>query len=109
MFDSIQKTFDLESFKANESERRQPFVVCVGDLANLIIKDVYVMLERKLIKSPTIISAVDLCFKLFHVLKLKFPDECYPVWSFFDHTVYQINEIVSPPASVLALGSHIIV
>ncbi|OXA42337.1 uncharacterized protein LOC118438814 isoform X2 [Folsomia candida] len=105
----VSKTFDLESFKANESERRQPFVVCVGDLANLIIKDVYVMLERKLIKSPTIISAVDLCFKLFHVLKLKFPDECYPVWSFFDHTVYQINEIVSPPASVLALGSHIIV
>ncbi|XP_035701856.1 uncharacterized protein LOC118433733 [Folsomia candida] len=103
----VSKTFDLESLKTSESERRQPFVICVGNLANLEIKDVFVMLERKLIKSPTMMSAVDLCFKLFHVLKLKFPDECYPVWSFFDHCVYQIKEIVSPPASVLALGSQI--
>jgi hypothetical protein len=91
----------------SESKRKQPFVLCVGDLSKLMIVDVYVMVERKLQKATSITSAVDLCFKLFHVLKLAFPEECYPTWCFFDHCVFQINKIASPPASVLTLGSQI--
>lgn len=90
-----------------QSNRKQPFVICVGDLSNIVIKDVFVMVERKLIRSASLITAVDFCFKIFHVLKLQFPDECFPIWSFFDHCVYQTKEIRTPPKSVLTLGSHI--
>jgi len=81
--------------------------MCVGDLKKLSVVDSYVMVERRLIKAASVVNAVDLCFKVFYVLQLQFPEECFPVWSFFDHSVFKINEAPSPPSTVLSLGSQI--
>ncbi|XP_035712678.1 uncharacterized protein LOC118437615 [Folsomia candida] len=103
----VPVTHDIENFRTIESRRKQPFVLCVGELGSLIIHDSYVMVETKLVKASSLIHAVDICFKMFHVLQLQFPDECYPVWCFFDHSIYQTKEIRSPPSAVLSLGSQI--
>ncbi|XP_035714168.1 uncharacterized protein LOC118438312 [Folsomia candida] len=103
----VNSNEDLEEFRLSESARKQPFVVCVGTLKNIDIQQSYVMVERRLIPAESLVKAVDICFKIFYVLQLKFPNECSSVWAFFDHSVFQINEIKSPSSSVLSLSSQI--
>ncbi|XP_035700545.1 uncharacterized protein LOC118433073 [Folsomia candida] len=103
----VKSNDDLEEFRLSESVRKQPFVLCVGNLKNLEIQQAYVMVERHLIFAESLVKAVDICFKIFHVLQLQFPEECSSVWCFFDHTVFRIKEIKSPSSSVLFLGSQI--
>ncbi|XP_035702846.1 uncharacterized protein LOC118434144 [Folsomia candida] len=104
----VNATEDLEAFRLSELTRKQPFVLCVGNLKTLTIQQAYIMVERRLIAAETLVKAVDTCFKIFHVLQLQFPEECYGVWSFFDHSVFKINEITAPPSCVLSLSSQII-
>ncbi|XP_035712070.1 uncharacterized protein LOC118437260 isoform X2 [Folsomia candida] len=103
----IKTNEDLEEFRLSESVRKQPFVLCLGNLKNLEIQQAYIMVERRLMLAESLVKAVDTCFKIFYVLQLQFPEECSGVWCFFDHTVFQTNEIKSPTSSVLSLGSQI--
>ena len=48
-----------------------------------------------------VVNAVYTWFMLFHVLKLQFPDDCLPLWCFFDNCGFKINGIASPPSSIL--------
>ncbi|OXA55347.1 hypothetical protein Fcan01_09059 [Folsomia candida] len=103
----VKSNDDLEEFRMSESLRKQPFILCVGNLKNLEIQQSYIMVERRLILAESLVKAVDMCFKIFHVLQLQFPDECSSVWCFFDHSVFRIKEIKSPSSSVLSLASQI--
>lgn len=105
-FITLQKRDDLDALRLSESERKQPFVICVGDPKLLEVSQAFVMVERRLLQTASVVGAVDLCFKVFHVLQVNFPSECFPVWSFFDHSVFKTNEIPSPPSSVLTISSQ---
>ncbi|XP_035702724.1 uncharacterized protein LOC110842184 isoform X2 [Folsomia candida] len=103
----FQRNEDLEEFRLAESVRTQPFVICIGNLKFLDIQQAFVMVERRLIAAESFVKAVDLCFKIFYVLELKFPEECKSVWEFFDCTVFQTNKVRSSSSSVLSLSSQI--
>ncbi|XP_050063205.1 uncharacterized protein LOC126552528 [Aphis gossypii] len=71
----------------------QPYVVVVGNINEAdssmqyftIIDDVQFLLE-------TLLKAIDLCFKLFHVLNLKYSPQAQQVWNFFEHYFYDISD-----------------
>lgn len=43
------------------------------------------------IRSNSILDGVDICFKIFFILKTGFPKECRSLWMFLQRYVYQIN------------------
>jgi len=47
-----------------------------------IIDDVHFQLE-------TLLKAIDLCFKLFHVLNLEYSPQAQQVWHFFEHYFFR--------------------
>lgn len=51
-----------------------------------IINDIQYQLE-------TAIKAVDVCFKLYHVLNLEYPPEAEQVWYFLECYFFEISEI----------------
>jgi len=71
----------------------QPFVVVVGNINEAdssmqyytIIDDVHFLLE-------TLLKAIDLCFKLFHVLNLEYSPQAQQVWHFFEHYFFDISD-----------------
>lgn len=71
----------------------QPYVVIVGndDVDNpthyyTIINDTQYQLE-------TAIKAVDVCFKLYHVLNLEYPPEAEQVWYFLEYYFFEMDEM----------------
>lgn len=72
----------------------QPYVVIVGDVNGqdplyyyTIINDIQYQLE-------TAVKAIDLCFKLYHVLNLEYPPEAEQIWYFFEQYFF---ELLNPP------------
>jgi len=71
----------------------QPYVVVVGNINGedssmqyfTIIDDVQFLLEN-------LLKAIDLCFKLFHVLNLKYSPQAQQVWNFFEHYFFDISD-----------------
>lgn len=49
-----------------------------------IVDDIHCHLE-------TLLKAIDLCFKLFHVLYLKYSPQAQQVWHFFEHYFFDIS------------------
>lgn len=41
----------------------------------------------------TLLKAIDLCFKLFHVLNLHYSPQAKQVWNFFEHYFNNITDL----------------
>lgn len=67
----------------------QPLVVFVGPITNVV--SYLVIVENTRYAMPTALKAVDLCFKSFFALNLKYPTECRHVWTFLQTYVYSIQ------------------
>lgn len=64
----------------NQSTSIQPCILIVGSL--LYPKQVMVYFDDVKYKIITILKAIDVCFKIFHVFNLEYPLESYNVWLF---------------------------
>ena len=67
----------------------QPFVIIVGNLKSPT--EILVYFDEIKYKCTTIIKAIDICFKIFHVFGCKYPSECAAVWTFFQTFFYKIR------------------
>lgn len=64
----------------NQSTSIQPCILIVGSL--LYPKQVMVYFDDVKYKIITVLKAIDVCFKIFHVFNLEYPLESYNVWLF---------------------------
>lgn len=67
----------------------QPIICCVGS-TRFDIEATYVYYADIFYKTDNIVIGLDICFKLFHVLDLEYPDECKNVWMFLQDFIYDI-------------------
>lgn len=68
----------------------QPLPIIIGrDLDN--IEASYVNVNNVLYNIDNPLKAVDICFKIYHVLNASYPVECEHVWLFLQKLVYAIN------------------
>ncbi|XP_070073909.1 uncharacterized protein [Drosophila takahashii] len=68
----------------------QPFVIVVGtELTNLT--EFYVSFGEHLYKFSSFVLALDICFKVYQVFGLKYPNESHKVWSFLQEFMYNIS------------------
>lgn len=64
----------------------QPFILIVG--TPLQPKEILVYFDSVKFKVFTIIRAIDLCFKIFHLFNLEYPIESGAVWLFIQKYLY---------------------
>ena len=68
----------------------QPFIIVVGPSLSEIT-GFYVNVEETRYRFESILAAVDLCFKSFHVLHVEYPKASEQVWFFLQKVVYNIK------------------
>lgn len=68
----------------------QPFLLVEG-LSDVDIKGFYVYFDKTLYKFDSYIESLDLCFKIFQVSNLKYPDACQLPWLFIQNFFFGIN------------------
>jgi len=61
----------------------QPYVVIVGDVASQDATYHYAIINNTHYQLETAVKAIDVCFKLYHVLNLEYPPEAEQIWYFF--------------------------
>ncbi|XP_065359760.1 uncharacterized protein LOC135953710 [Calliphora vicina] len=67
----------------------QPFIIVEG-LTDADIKGFYVYFNSNLLKLNSFIECLDICFKIFHTLSLKYPEACEQPWQFIQKFFYDI-------------------
>lgn len=68
----------------------QPFMIVVG-LSEENIEGFYVFFNKKLLKISTFIETLDLCFKIFQVMGLKYTEACSGAGLFIQKFFYNIT------------------
>lgn len=73
-----------------------PFVTVIGDILNP--KSIFCDFENIRYKVFSIIKAIDICFKAFHIFAIQFPEPCIHIWHFINMQFYKIGTTPANPA-----------
>lgn len=93
---------ELEEYitvKRNEKNPIQPFILIVGTPVNP--KEIVIFFDSIKYKVFSILNAIDVCFKLFHLFNLEYPTESCYVWLFIQKLFYNINTKFDTPCHTL--------
>lgn len=93
--DQVEK---IKKFAVEKGLKVQPFIISTSTQFGVYFNDIYFM-------SDSFLCAVDLCFKIFFVLNLKYPPQCIKVWRFLQYYFYEIKDEEDP--ATLALIARI--
>ena len=84
-----------------------PFVAVLGNLGTLEFDEFYVVLNRQPLQVDTLLQAINVCFKSYFALALKFPPEAYSIYSFLDNVIFKINQNeMTPTGQMLTSYVH---
>ncbi|XP_031353765.1 uncharacterized protein LOC116178415 [Photinus pyralis] len=68
----------------------QPFLFAIAESLKEI-GEVFVYFDDVKFKFYNIIRAMDICFKIFHVFNLEYPNECHMFWTFIETYLYNVK------------------
>ncbi|XP_036346998.1 uncharacterized protein LOC118756334 [Rhagoletis pomonella] len=87
--DVENKLDNLKKSLYARGETLQPLIIAIGsDLSNCKF---YVYYDDIKYELPSFLSALDICFKTFHVLHLKYPQDSIEFWTFVQRYFYSIE------------------
>ena len=75
-----------------EEAPRFPFVLAIGNRSNPT--QVFVIIEGKGLEQPNLVKAVDVCFKIFYILDINYPWQCFSSWEFIRKVLFTIEDNV---------------
>ena len=78
----------------------QPFVLSLGS-ADLESRNAFVIMEKQAIPQPSVMKAVDVCYKAHYVLDCKYQVQCKGVWTFFEKCVFSQQGVQSRETATL--------
>ncbi|XP_064635514.1 uncharacterized protein LOC135492800 isoform X1 [Lineus longissimus] len=85
-----QVTTNIPSFLQDlPSGAVQPFVLALGDRTSPT--QAFLIIEKNALEYPTLLKAVDACFKAFYVLDIEYPANCIIVWQFIQELVFDVR------------------
>lgn len=94
--ESVASYIDVKPIGTNipkyleEVTNHQPYILLLGSLLEPL--QMFVIVERKALEQPSLLKAVDVCFKLFYVLDLKYPWQCATSWEFFQKVIFGLED-----------------
>lgn len=68
----------------------QPFIILVGSNIQAI-DDFYVYFDYIIYKLSTFLKSLEVCFKIFFVFNLHYPNEIQHIWFFIQKYFFEIN------------------
>lgn len=93
---------DVEEYitmRRREKHPIHPLILIVGTPINP--REVIVSFDSIKYNVFTILSAIDVCFKLFHLFNLEYPSESCIVWLFIQKYFYDLNTNFDKPCHTL--------
>ena len=85
---SIQAIEDHILFLKNRSENVQPFIALVG--TNIFdVGEIFIYFDGIKYPFKSIIRAVDICFKIFYLFNLEYPNASLIFWNFIQTHFYK--------------------
>ncbi|XP_063039821.1 uncharacterized protein LOC134435017 isoform X2 [Engraulis encrasicolus] len=82
----------------SQTKTEYPFVLMLGDSHQC--SQAFVIINGAALEHPSLLSAIDTCFKAFFVFNIQYPHECAQVWEFIQ-TVFEIPGPVRPCVKVM--------
>ncbi|XP_075170504.1 uncharacterized protein LOC142242899 [Haematobia irritans] len=89
---TLQEQEDRLQFLKKRGEPIQPFILAIGNRKMFNIEKYYVYLDAQLLEVNTFCRALDICFKVFHIFNVEYPEACYPFWVFIEKFFYNIAD-----------------
>lgn len=87
---SIQAIEDHIIFLKSRSENVQPFIAVVG--TNIFdVQEIYIYFDGIKYPFKNIIRAVDICFKIFYLFNLEYPNASLIFWNFIQNFFYKLK------------------
>ncbi|KYN18891.1 hypothetical protein ALC57_08797 [Trachymyrmex cornetzi] len=68
----------------------QPYIIVIGPTLTEL-HAFYVCLNKALYQVSTVLEAVDICFKVFHVFDLHYPPESEHIWYTIQNCLYKFS------------------
>ncbi len=74
-----------------ESAMIDPHILTLGDRLNP--SQFFVVTNGKALEKPTLLSAVDSCFKFFYIMDIdiEYPWECHTCWEFLQKSIFKLE------------------
>lgn len=88
---SVGEIEEYITFLRSPKNPIQPFILIVGTPLNP--KEIIIFFDCIKFKMFSILSAIDVCFKLFHLFNLEYPSESSIVWHFIQKYFYGMTII----------------
>lgn len=67
----------------------QPYIIFVGSYDS--VEEIYVSLDDVLYKVNSMIEAIDVCFKIFHVFEVNYPVSSEHLWLLIQQGIYKFT------------------
>ena len=67
----------------------QPFVLSLSSANHLESTNAFVIVEKQAIPQPSILKAVDVCYKAHYIVDCKYQRQCQGAWTFLEKCVYR--------------------
>ncbi|KAJ8021780.1 hypothetical protein HOLleu_39074 [Holothuria leucospilota] len=87
-------SIDLYCEEIDAKARPQPFIVILWDLLQRT-RQFFVLFERRPLPSPSLLKAIDTCFKLHYVFDLDYQADCVASWQFLQNIIFEMNSTAS--------------
>ncbi|XP_075165203.1 uncharacterized protein LOC142237695 [Haematobia irritans] len=81
--------FKIDEFFKNK-QTLQPIICGIGPSKTHFV-EIFVYYGNIFYKLPSLVLALDVCFKIFCVLDLKYPEYCQNIWLFLQEHIYEIK------------------
>ncbi|XP_071497429.1 uncharacterized protein [Diadema antillarum] len=94
----------LEAYRKDHG-RNQPFVLAVGNNVCQPIQ-CFVILESQVFERKSLVSAVDLCYKIFQIFDLEYPAQARAMWVILDTVVYGVEAGAQETGAVKAFRAY---
>lgn len=80
---------DLRQSMKAKQQQLQPLIVIVGPL--LDVQAFYVVVDDVKYSVDSILSSIDLNFKIFYVFDCRYPEDTKFLWQFFQCIIYEMH------------------
>lgn len=87
--DVTRVRLQTKNFAATIKLTVQPYIITVGP--DDAVNEVYICVDETLYKVHNIITALDLCFKAFHVFQLSYPLASEHLWLLIQRGIYNFD------------------
>ncbi|XP_071943687.1 uncharacterized protein [Antedon mediterranea] len=84
----------------------QPYILALG-ADKLTSTEHFVVNEKQIIKQPSLLKAVDVCYKAHFVLDCKYQAKCKWVWKFFESCIYKQSKDKVESSSLRAFRAYL--